>query len=237
MNDVHALSGAYAVDALDDLERAKFERHLTECLDCQHEVASLREASALLADTAAVTPPPALRDSVLAGIAAVRPLPPLGPEAKTGGSRRRFRVLVAAAAAVVAIGGSVAVIQPWDDDDSSVDDISPVERVLQAPDAESWSKEFPDGSQATVTRSKSLNQAVLETEDMAAPPEGSVYELWLQHDEEMVAAGFMPGSPDNQVLLSGDAGSADGAGITVEPDGGSPEPSGPVVHVFEFEST
>jgi hypothetical protein len=28
MNDVHALSGAYAVDALDDIERAQFQRHL-----------------------------------------------------------------------------------------------------------------------------------------------------------------------------------------------------------------
>ena len=31
MTEIHALSGAYAVDALDDLERAAFERHLGEC--------------------------------------------------------------------------------------------------------------------------------------------------------------------------------------------------------------
>ncbi len=42
MTDVHALSGAYAVDALDDLERAHFERHLADCADCQAEVASLQ---------------------------------------------------------------------------------------------------------------------------------------------------------------------------------------------------
>ena len=28
MTDVHSLSGAYALDAVDDLERAAFERHL-----------------------------------------------------------------------------------------------------------------------------------------------------------------------------------------------------------------
>ncbi|MBU2075761.1 MAG: zf-HC2 domain-containing protein, partial [Actinobacteria bacterium] len=43
MNDVHALSGAYAVDALDDIERAQFERHLVECAECRAEVDSLRE--------------------------------------------------------------------------------------------------------------------------------------------------------------------------------------------------
>ena len=115
MNDAHALSGAYAVDALDDLERAKFERHLSECQDCQAEVASLREAAGQLADTTAVAPPPSLRDSVLAGITTVRPLPPLVPETEPRRAGRRFRVLVAAAAAVVAIGGGVAIVQPWDD--------------------------------------------------------------------------------------------------------------------------
>ena len=52
-NDIHALSGAYAVDALDDIERAGFERHLAECADCRAEVASLRETAALLAEDAA----------------------------------------------------------------------------------------------------------------------------------------------------------------------------------------
>ena len=31
MSEIHALSGAYAVDALDDIERAQFERHLATC--------------------------------------------------------------------------------------------------------------------------------------------------------------------------------------------------------------
>ena len=73
---LHALSGAYAVDALDDAERAAFERHLAQCPDCQQEVASLREATALMADDAVMTPPPGLRDSVLAGIKNIRPIPP-----------------------------------------------------------------------------------------------------------------------------------------------------------------
>ena len=38
MSDIHALSGAYAVDALDDLERAQFERHLRDCESCSREL-------------------------------------------------------------------------------------------------------------------------------------------------------------------------------------------------------
>src|SRR5918997_984458 len=51
MSDIHALSGAYAVDALDDVERAGFERHLTGCAACRAEVPSLREAAAALTVT------------------------------------------------------------------------------------------------------------------------------------------------------------------------------------------
>ena len=52
--DLHHLSGAYAVDALDDAERAAFEEHLRGCADCRAEVdqrtASQIHAVALLAD-------------------------------------------------------------------------------------------------------------------------------------------------------------------------------------------
>ena len=37
--DLHHLSGAYAVDALDGAERAAFESHLLGCADCRAEVA------------------------------------------------------------------------------------------------------------------------------------------------------------------------------------------------------
>jgi anti-sigma-K factor RskA len=75
--DLHHLSGAYAVDALDEAERESFERHLTQCPDCRAEVAELSDTAHLLSSLTEATPPPALRDSVLQGITRVRPLPPL----------------------------------------------------------------------------------------------------------------------------------------------------------------
>ncbi|MER7072956.1 anti-sigma factor [Terrabacter sp. NPDC000476] len=83
--DIHALSGAYAVDALDDVERARFERHLTGCSACRAEVESLVAAAVELSVLTEVAPPPSLRAKVLADIANVRPLPPLSvPEPATG---------------------------------------------------------------------------------------------------------------------------------------------------------
>ena len=234
MNDVHALSGAYAVDALDDIERAQFERHLVECAECLAEVDSLREGAAMLAEVAPVAPPAALRDRILAEVATVRPLPPQVVEVRP--RRRRFPALVAAAAAVVTLGvGAPIAYQALSSDTPSVD-VSATERVLRAADTEKYVQRFDDGSRATVYRSKALGQAVIVTEGMADPGEGKVYELWLDHDGEMVAAGFMPKGPDNTVLLSGDAAAAEGVGITVEPEGGSDEPNLETAVVFAFDA-
>lgn len=235
MTEIHALSGAYAVDALDDIERAQFERHLAECAECRAEVASLRSTAALLAETSATAPPEGLRERVLADIGTVRPLPPaVGTEAAP---RRRFRLapLAAAAALIAAVGTGVVVTQPWADDSSQAPQVSAVDRVLQAEDAERYTQTI-DGAEATLVRSRSLNQAVLVTQDMAPPPDGKVYELWLDHKGVgMVSAGLMAEGGEQQILLEGDPATALGAGITVEPAGGSEEPTLPPVTLFAFE--
>jgi anti-sigma-K factor RskA len=235
MIEIHALSGAYAVDALDDIERAQFERHLAECADCRAEVASLRSTAGLLAETTASAPPEGLRERVLADISTVRPLP---PEVETGAApRRRFRLgpLAAAAAVIAAVGaGGIVIAEPWAED-SSQTPLSAADRVLQADDAESYTKAI-DGSEATLVRSPSLNKAVLVTKDMAPPPEGKVYELWLNHEGVgMVPAGLMAEGGSHKVMLEGDPGTALGAGITIEPAGGSEEPTLPPMALFEFE--
>jgi anti-sigma-K factor RskA len=238
-NDIHALVGAYAVDALDDLERVAFERHLAECAECRDEVASLREATVLLAETTATEPPAALRDRVLAGISTVRPLPPEVPtSAPAVRSQHRqgrgARFLVAAAAVVVlGAGATVAWQQPWQDDSSEAP--SATDAVLSAPDARSTSLDFPGGAKATVTHSDELAEAVIVTQKMPPPPDGMVYQLWLdQPGEGMVSAGVMPVRADQTVLLDGNAASATGAGITVEPEGGSTSPTSEPIALFDF---
>lgn len=237
MSDIHALSGAYSVDALDDIERARFERHLAECPECRAEVDSLRETAALLADRVSAGPPPGLRGRVLADIATVRPLPPL----TVTPHRRRFRpgALVAAAAAVIALAGGAAVWQPWDDDPSQQQPaLSATDRVLRADDAETYTQQLPGGATVTVTRSPSLNQAVLETEGFRELPSDQVYEMWFAHQSDggadMVPAGLMD-SPEGAFLMEGDAADAVGVGITVEPAGGSEEPTLPPVTTIAFE--
>lgn len=236
MSDIHALSGAYAVDALDGDERTDFELHLAECAECRSEVDSLREAASLLAETTATTPPAGLRDSVLSAITTVRPLPPEQDKAPVvsieSRRRRRTTAWLVAAAAVVAIGGGAVVWQQVDDGPPSR-----VEQLQSAGDVQRFSLPVGDGGSATVYRSEDLNEAVIVTKGMPAAPQGKEYVLWLQHGTTMTQAGVMPEGSDNKVFFSGDAATADAAAVSIEDADTDPtQPSDDVVALFSFET-
>jgi anti-sigma-K factor RskA len=240
-DDIHALSGAYAVDGLDDLERAQFERHLAGCAACQSEVASLREAASELSADLRLAPPPAVRDRVMDDIKKVRPLPPLATPsprvAPASTASRRWstkwsRGLVAAAAAAILTLGGIGVWQALDDGPPTP---TVAEQVLEAPDSSRVSQTFPGGATATIVRSPTLGRAVIVTSKMPAAPQGKVYQLWLQdRSGHMSSAGLMPAGSDQVVVLEGDARAATAAGISVEPAGGSAQPTSDPIALFAF---
>lgn len=259
MNDeIHSLSGAYAIDAVDDIERARFEQHLAVCSDCAAEVAGLRGAAAQLSVLAIATPPERLRDQVMRDIQAVRPLPPQvaaeasaridssiegrapRPPADRSTPDRAHRLqhrfgprLIAAAAAAVLLLGGLAAWHPWDR--QSQGQVTVADRVLQAPDAQRTTKTLPGGASVMVVRSTSVGRAILMTKSMPGAPQGKVYQLWLQDPKgTFTSAGLMPDKPDQTVVLQGDAASAAGAGITIEPPGGSAKPTTEPIALFSF---
>lgn len=246
MNDIHLLTGAYALDALDDLERARFRAHLADCPACEAEVGSFLATAAELGALTEVAPPPALRGSVLTAISQVRPAPPVAapapapaarehvqPEAPVRVPRPRWPLLVAAAALVIVAGVGVTWWSPWGGETSPTPGIA--QRVLAADDAVSAVVDLGEAGRATVTSSASEGRAVLRTEDMVAPPEGKVFQVWFQTpSDDMVPAGVMEPVPDQTMVLEGSAADAVGAGITVEPIGGSSEPSGDPIALFDL---
>lgn len=217
-HEIHALAGAYAVDALDDLERARFEDHLAVCAECRAEVLSLQDATLLLSELSSVAPPAAMRDKVLADIKKIRPIPPAVVLIEKR-RPRRWTNLVAAAAVLGVLGGSAYVAQDVLGNSSEGATISAAERVVTAPDAEHYNVNFKSGASATVYRSVAENQAALVAREMGAAPAGHVYQLWLLKDGKMVAAGTMEGGEEHStILLRGSANDATGVGVTVEPE-------------------
>ncbi|MFL5959131.1 MAG: anti-sigma factor domain-containing protein [Gaiellaceae bacterium] len=107
--DLHDLTAAYALDALDPDEAEAYERHLSQCEDCREHLAGLQESAASLAyATVAPAPPARLRASILDAAAAERSnVVPL-PQRAWG---RRGLAVAAAAAACVAVGLGVSLTQ------------------------------------------------------------------------------------------------------------------------------
>jgi anti-sigma-K factor RskA len=107
--DLHDLTAAYALDALDADEAEAYERHLSQCEDCREQLADLNETAANLAfGGVAPAPPPQLRAAILDAAAAERSnVVPL--------FRRRWvargLAVAAAAAACVVVGLAVSLSQ------------------------------------------------------------------------------------------------------------------------------
>ena len=217
--ELHMLTGAYALDAVSDADRAEFERHLGECPACRQEVAELRATGARLGVAAAVAPPPSLKLLVLADVARTRQLPRRVPVARRSSRAKtwqvRFALFGAAAAAAAAVLLGITRTP------------APVDSVLSAPDASAI--EGTGEGHATVVVSRSRNQAVLLASDLPALDAGHVYQVWLIGPGGARSAGLMTSEASQRMLVADLPRDVDRIGITVEPAGGSAGPTTPAV--------
>lgn len=243
--DLHTLTGAYALHALPEDERREFERHLSDCEACTQEVRELSATAARLGLAAAESPPRELRERVLREITAVRQeIPSHGRRGRTVSTGRTGRwssyALAACIAAAAAFGG-VAVWQNQEAQDARQEANQATQRseqlaqVLSAPDAKTSSGELTGGARGTVVVSQQENRAVFLASGMERPPSGKVYQIWFNDEGTMRSAGLMdPAASDDAVLLDGPVDRATGMGITVEPAGGSAEPTSDPVALMDF---
>lgn len=228
--DLLDLATPYALHAVSPDERADIERWLgTAEPDTAgaftDEVRSVRETMAVLAAATAAEPPPHLRDSLLAAVAAdpVRDLD-TARRSRTGRSRWRTWVLAAAAVAVVGLGalGVGLAIRPA---------VTPTtaDQVFAAPDVQTVSGPIPGGGTATVVFSKERDAGVLVMNDVPPPKPGTVYQMWLVGSDGPHSAGTMDDkavAPSTTAVLS-DIGASKSLAFTVEPPGGSQRPTSP----------
>ncbi|MET7599213.1 anti-sigma factor [Streptomyces sp. NPDC004082] len=235
--DLHTLTGAYALHALSEDERGAFERHAADCEACTEEVRELTETAARLALAVSAVPRPELRARVLQRITTVRQdAPRTVPPPRSARSAARARglsrwALAACVATAAALGGTTV----WQHDRAqdarqqaqrAEQRTDAVASVLGAPDARTRSAKLADGARGTVVVSKSLDEAVFIASGMAEPPAGKVYQLWFDDAGTMRSAGLMdPGRTTEAVLMEGSVDGASGMGVTVEPAGGSAEPT------------
>jgi anti-sigma factor RsiW len=168
-DELHELSALYALDALDDDDRARFEEHLSTCDACRGELAGLRDAATALAFVPeGPAPPEALRGRILAGARAEpQNVVALAP-------RRSFAVSAAAALAVAATAAAVA-FGVWA---ATLDHSLSRERATVSVLANPHSRRIPvQGVAGSLVVAPSGKAALAVA--LPAPPSGKTYEAWV----------------------------------------------------------
>jgi anti-sigma factor RsiW len=238
-HDLHLLSGVYVLDAMgSEVERDRFERHLTRCHSCSGEVRGLREVTTRLALAAAVQPPAALHGRVLAAVRRTRQLPPaVDARPQPGlwrgrpGQRSGWvpRMAVAAATIGIAAAAVLGIILTGTQHrlNAAQAENRAISHVLAAPDARVLRLPTSAGGTATVIVSPSERELIVTTAGLRPLPTSKVYEAWLINPRRTRPAGLLPAARGGrtQPLLATGVSPGDEFGLTVEPAGGTTKPT------------
>lgn len=240
---LHALAGAYALDALDEgAERKRFARHLRRCPSCAEELRGFREVATVLAFAAAAEPPPELRMRVMAAMRDTRQLPPQAvprwrfhgwlPRIPASGWLPRLATATTAIAIAAVVVLSILLSGTRQQLGSARAQGQAIAAVLAAPDVTAVTGPVASGGVTTVVVSPGKGELVVSTSGLAALPAGKVYELWLigpyaTQQAAVRRAGLLPTAAAGltaPVLASGLV-AGDKLGMTVEPAGGTSQPT------------
>jgi anti-sigma-K factor RskA len=230
---LHDLADAYALDALDESQRLRFERHLRGCPACADDVRKYTEIATALAMAVAAQPPAGMRDRVLAATTVTRQLPPevAGPRRLPSLPRSPWVPRLALAGAVVGVAAAVTlgVVQVSTQDrlNTVQTENQAIAAVLSAGDAQITSATSSVGGTATVVLSYSQGKIVFTSSGLPALPSSEVYQLWLIGPVHAHSAGLLSEASNGKtspVLASG-LQSDDKVGVTVEPAGGTSSPT------------
>ena len=227
--DIHQLAAAYALDAVDERERAEFEAHYPTCAVCRPEVAGFRETLSQVAASVAADPPTSLKASVMSEIGTTRQLSPLVPSsvvdlATHRRNRQRLARALSVAAALIALAIGAFVVGRQSSGGNDFADAAAA--VIAKPDTQNTNLTGAGQGSFRVYWSPSSNKAVVMGDGLAEPGTGKAYELWLIDETGPHAVRLLDKASGNEVRrVVTVAGQPTQWAVTVEPDGGVDKPS------------
>jgi anti-sigma-K factor RskA len=248
--EVDELAGAFAVDALPLDEREAAVRHLAACHASDHaELRNLTETAGLLAFTVAPAPPPADLGARILAAAGTRSDQPSQPNAIPQAPLHNVIwlrpslafALAAAAMFLIAIGlgawgtsqrnALVAERRVEQQRSALLALLSSAELVVQTPAAAN----LPP---ALLVQPKAGTSAYL-LQDWPAAPSGKTYQAWYIRAGAPASAGTFgagEGAP-SAVQLSGPVTGSQAFAVTIEPSGGSGQPTSQPLFVRSLTSS
>lgn len=236
--DVRDLLGAYALNAVDDVERRSVERLVAADPEIARELAGLTATAAMLGGAVAATPPADVRAAVLAqitrtpqlGTLASAPVraapvaPPAGRAARRSGSSRRTVWLAVAATALgaAAIPSAVAWQQAQTAHRFELQ-VQVLADVLADPDARIVHADVTGGGVAVGVLAG--ERALFTASGLTGPGAGKVYQLWVLRDGQPLPAALLADDAGRVRAITDNFATGDSLAVTIEPVGGSKQPT------------
>ncbi len=235
------LLAGYALGALDPDDQVQVRTHLADCQVCRVEAASYeRVVSRLPFGVAEVEPPQNLKSRIMGRVGnQVRSTEePVRPRRKPagGGFLDRFRMtapvwgVASLVVALVLFAASLVLLRQAQlvSSEATALRVINLEAEFNAPEAA-----------GIVVVSKDGEHGTLVVDHLPALEEGQEYQLWLEYEGERTSGGVFSVGKDGYGALWVKAplplAAYQAFGITVEPAGGSPQPTGPRVLRAELE--
>lgn len=216
------------------------------------EQAEIDSALALTAEP--VAPSPELKAKIMAKIAQTPQLPAVtrnavlentAPEASSaspsersgpGSAERRAQskwfnrpvtILVAAAAAALLFVGGAVVGGSFSTPNSLDAEAQSLAVLTAAGDLQRATAEIAGGGEATLVWSLDQRKSAILVSDLPSLPKDKTYQLWYIGEDGPIDAGTLEAtaSATSWRVLDGQMSAGDAVGVTVEPAGGSPQPT------------
>jgi anti-sigma-K factor RskA len=136
-------------------------------------------------------------------------------------------LLLSAAAAVALFFGGVLAGQAFSSNRFDEQQATALAEINAAPDVQRASTVTADGHPATLVWSGELGRSALLIEDLPPLPADKDYQLWYMNSAGAFSGGTFDSSGQGTVwrVLEGAMKAGDQVGVTVEPNGGSEEPT------------
>jgi anti-sigma-K factor RskA len=234
------LKEAYVLGALPDDERASVEAYLALHPERQAEIDDLAGVAGLLALAPPEQEPPAdLRRRVMQVVESesTRPRAARRSTSSWFGWLGDIRNVALGAAALLVVGllswnvllqGDVRDLRGQVEEARTAD---PAQETREIELGGSWAEQ---GARAEVTALKD-DRAILVIEDMPSMPEGRTGQVWVIHDDKPEPSGLLePSGNMAATAITTPLRGADAIAVTVEPAGGSDQPTSDPVLVKEL---
>ncbi len=239
-DEMKSLIAAYVLGAVSPEEMEEVRAHIISCEECMAEADGYSGAvSSLALSVAPETIPDTLIDNVMREARAgahppVKAAPPVSDDSDRSGvtelrrSRPIYGIVAAAAALLIVAVLAGALITTTKELDETRNQLAAQrERVEQLADTQGAMRLGGPSDEAIGAMLPTEEGGVFVADGLDAPPSNHTYQVWLLDDGQPTSAGtFDPESGLGSLQTDRSLEDVDGVAVTVEPEGGSPAPTG-----------